>query len=369
MRIWRQRLLLVAVLVAAYAATLALSTGGREHRSTDEAHVLLVAESIVSDGDVDLRDEFRDASWRAFFDGPLEPTGTLTNGRLHEPYGIALGALVAPAYALGGAVGAELFLAFLLAVAFACAVELGRRLVPEPWPTRLTLAVAMSPPALVGATTIAPATPAALLLIGAVVLALRVRERPRLRWTFWCAALVALLPWLAIGLVLPAFVVALALARWLRRRSRGLAGFTALEVVLTSGVFFVAVNDRLFGGAVPDAARAPGATPVGVWDLSHVDELLRAPVLLLVPVAAGLLVRSRRERLSVALPEQLDVEVTAGLLLVLVVACALQPVAALPLAAALAAWAARHVPRAARVALVATAAGSLSLLVGGPLSG
>lgn len=363
----RRRLGLFAVLLAAYAVALALSTGGAAERGDGEARVLLVAESIVSDGDIDLRDEYRDRAYEDFHQGTLEPAGTLTNGRLHEPHGIALGALVAPAYALGGATGAELFLAALLALAFVCAAELGRRLVPDPWPGRLTLAVGLSPPALVGAATVAPAVPAALLLTGAAVLALRVREHPRLRWTFWCAALVALLPWLAIGLALPALVVALALARWLRRRNRGLAGFTALEVVLTSGVFYVAINDRLFGGPVPDAARPPGADPVGVWGLEHVAELLRAPVLLLVPVAAWLLLRSRRRRLAVALPWQMDVEVTAGLLLALVVACALQPVAALPVAAALAAWAAPHAARTTAALIAVTAAGSAWLLAAGPL--
>ncbi|PTL60506.1 hypothetical protein [Paraconexibacter algicola] len=365
---WRRRLLLFAVLLGAYGATLALSTGGRDERTDDEAHVLLVAESIVSDGDVDLRDEYRARAWRAFTDGPVEPAGTLTNGRLHEPYGIALGALVAPAYALGGALGAELLLAALLAVAFVVAAGVARRLVPDPWPTGLTLAVGLSPPALLAAGTVAPATPAALLLIAAVALALRVRDRPRLAPTAGCAALVALLPWLAIGLLLPALVVALALARWLRRRSRGLVGFTALEVVLTSGVFFVAVNDRLFGGAVPDAARAAGAPPVGVWDLEQAGELLRAPVLALVLVAAGLLVRSRRERLAVALPEQLDVEIAVTLLLLVVAACVLQPVAALPVAAALAAWSARRVPRTTRGLVALTAVGSVWLLAAGPLT-
>jgi len=366
--VWRRRLGLFAVLLGAYAATLALSTGGREERGTDEAHVLLVAESIVSDGDLDLRDEYRDRAYADFHDGPLEPAGTLTNGRLHEPYGFGLAALVAPAYAVGGALGAELLLAALLAAAFVCAAELGRRLVPDPWPGRLALAVGLSPPALVGAATIAPATPAALLVTGAAVLALRVREEPRLRWVFWCAALVALLPWLAVGLLLPALVLALALARWLRRRNRGLAGFTALEVVLTSGVFFVAINDRLFGGAVPDAARIPGADPVGIVGTEHAAELLRAPVLALVGFAAVLLLRSRRKRLAVALPGQMDVEVAAGLLLLVVLACALHPVAALPAAAALTAWAARHAARTTAALCGATAAGSVWLLAAGPLA-
>ncbi len=83
----------------------------------------------------------------------------------------------------------------------------------------------------------------------------------------------AALPWLATELIAPAAVVAVALARWLRRRQRGLAGFVALEVVLTSAVIYVTVSDRLFGGLTPhDVARGGATGASGV-----ADHLARAP--------------------------------------------------------------------------------------------
>src|SRR3954453_1222003 len=51
------------VLFAVYAATLGLHAGASQRYSRDEAHVLLVAESIVSDGDVDLSDEYHSHAW------------------------------------------------------------------------------------------------------------------------------------------------------------------------------------------------------------------------------------------------------------------------------------------------------------------
>ena len=117
--------------------------------------------------------------------------------------------------------------------------------------------------ALVGATALA----------GAALLALRVREEPRRSWAFWGAALIGALPWIATELIAPAAVVALALTRWLRRRQRGLAGFIALEVVLTSGVVYITISDRLFGGLTPHDVARGGATGAS----GAADHLARAP--------------------------------------------------------------------------------------------
>jgi hypothetical protein len=46
------------VLAAAYAATLGLPSTASSPVAGDAAHHLVVAESIVSDGDLDVRDEY-----------------------------------------------------------------------------------------------------------------------------------------------------------------------------------------------------------------------------------------------------------------------------------------------------------------------
>lgn len=394
----RRGLPLVLVLLAAYAATLGLDAAPGARFTAAEARHLLTAESLVSDGDLDLRDEYATRAWADWYEGDLEPSAALTDGRLHEPHGVAFSLLIAPAHAVAGPTGVELFLALLLAGAIALAVPLGRRLVPDPWPGRAALVVGLSPPALAAATTVAPATAAALPLAAAALLALHVREHPRLATVFWCALLAALLPWVALGLLAPAVVVAAALARWLRRRGRGLVGFTALEVVVVSAVTYVAVNDRLFGGPVPDAARVDGAAAAtGLDDAADVVErlprlagvlvdrdagLLRwAPVLVLALWAVWVLVRSRRERLALVVPERRDVEVGATFLAL--IAAAGLPVAALaprtlggawlvppdvpallPVLAALVAFGSRHAGRAAPVLAALTLAASAWMLIG-----
>ena len=214
----RRALLLWLVFFAAYAATAGLPASPGRDLSPPEAQTLLVAESVVSDGDLDLRDDYGARSWRSFFSGDLAPRAGPRNGRLLDPIGIAFPLLIAPAYALGGPIAVELFLAAIAAVGFVLAAALAGRLVPEPWATGSALVAGLSPPALIASTTIAPDAVAGTVIAGAALLALRVRERPRLLLAFWCAVLVAALPWLGAKFGAPAIVIALATARWLRRR-------------------------------------------------------------------------------------------------------------------------------------------------------
>ncbi len=225
----------------------------------------------------------------------------------------------------------ELWLAALAALGYVAAAGIARRLVPEPWATRGVLAVGLSPPAVVAATTIAPDAVAASALAGAAALALAARERPLARLTAWAGLLLATLPWLGVRFVAPALVVLVGVFRWPRRRQRGLAGLVGVEVALFSAVLFVSINDRLYGGLTPYAVLPEGESPTGAHGLAdHLERwprlvwlwlgapeglLLWAPVCALALVAVWLLVRSRRERLARVLGEQADVEVTAGFLL------------------------------------------------------
>jgi hypothetical protein len=169
----------------------------------------------------------------------------------------------------------------------------------------------------------------------------------------------------------------------------------AVELVVFSAVLYVTVNDRLYGGPVPESARG-GAGPTGADTLG--EHLARAPRLLglwidrdagllrwapfaaLALAAVWLLVRSRRERLATLLSEQIDVEVAAGFLAAIVAAAWLvaaffapsiagpwfggqELVCVLFAIGALAAWSSRRFPRSARALAALTLAASVWVLV------
>ncbi|MGX6448411.1 hypothetical protein ACVU7I_10150, partial [Patulibacter sp. S7RM1-6] len=422
------RLLLLGIgLFAVYAAGLVLPAAPDRELSSTEAHRLLVAHSIVTDGDLDLLDEYIAQPWREWggVEGvdaarpltsnvavrrddagregpPLAPGGYL------EPSGLGIGATLAPFYALGRATGiggrlaTQLGGAALLALAFVLAVGLARRLVPEPWATRGVLVVGLSPPAVLGATEIGPTGAGAVLLTGAVACALAVRDDPRTWAALTCALLCALLPWVWLPLAPVALVVAVALTRWMRRRRRGLTGFVALELLLLSAFVLLTVQDRVYGGPTPWAPQvgwslptyfhgAPDVLwravsgPLGVL-LDRDFGLLRwAPVLGLVGVAAWRLWRWRRARLFRVFAEEVHMEVIAAFLL-LVAAATIGPYAvlspwpttnwlggagaavALPVAAATVGWAWQRVPRTAGVLATVTLVGTVWLVAAGALS-
>ena len=85
--------------------------------------------------------------------------------------------------------------------------------------------------------------------------------------------------------------------RWPRRRQRGLAGLVGVEVALFSAVLFVSINDRLYGGLTPYAVLPEGVSPTGAHGLAA--HLERWPRLLWLwvgrargPAAVGARVRA-----------------------------------------------------------------------------
>lgn len=420
-------LLLWGGLVAVYAAGLLLPAAPGRDLSSTEAHRLLAAHSLVTDRDIDLLDEYIARPWREWGgvvglqDGRLSSNVAvqrdargregppLAPGGYIEPTGLGLGAVLAPAYwagrttGIGGPLAVQLSCAGLLAAAFVLALGLARRIVPDPWATRGVLAVAVSPPIVLGATQIGPSGPTALLLTGAVAAALAVRDHPRTLAALSCAVLCALLPWVWLPLAPAAVLVAAALARWMRRRRRGLMGYLALEVLLLSAFILVTVYDRVYGGPTPWAPQVgwslptffDGAgdvvvrvltSPVGVL-LDRDFGLLRwAPVLALVGVAVWRLWHWRRSRLFRVFADEIHVEVSVLFLLLVFVAAVvpyaiLSPwpatnwlggagaAAALPVVAAVVGWAWQRVPRAGAALATLTVVGTAWMLGAGLLDG
>jgi hypothetical protein len=387
----RSTLLVWLLLLAAYAATLELDAFGASDYGGDEPHYLLAARSLSEDGNVDVRDEYAARSYEDFYPYTLERHGRETDGRLHEPHGIGFPALIAPAYALGGAHGVELLLAAIAALAVALGHRLALRVAPDPWALGAALAVGLSPPFLAYGTAVYPELTAGAAVAGAALLALRMQDRVSRPEAFACFALLGSLPWLGTKFVAAGLVVGVMAARTLWRARRRTLAVGAVELSLFSGALYVGVNEALYGGPTPYAADVAGETatdagfPGGYLERAYravalfIDRdygLLRwAPVLLLAFAGLWLLWRARRDRLALALPDLRRVELAAGLCAAalgaqLVVAALLAPtmfgfwfpprhlLAALPLAIPLVAWGLRHAPRLGTALAALTVAGS-----------
>jgi hypothetical protein len=326
----------------------------------------------------------------------LRTDGEVVGGRLVEPHGIGFPLLIAPAYGLGGAKAVEVLMAMVAALAFLPAAALARRVVPDPWAWWAALVAGLSPPALAGATAVTPGLTAGALLAGASLCALAVRERPLMRTALGGAVMLAVLPWLDPWLLVPAAPVAVLLARWTARRGRSVVALGTVEIQLASLIFYVSLNERLYGGFTPLAvADAPvtGASSaadhaeragrLGALFLDRDVGLLRwAPVVALAFLGGWLLWRSRRERLARLVPERRDAEHAAFLALCVcgaqvAVAAFTTPsldgawfpgtqlVPALPCAVALIAWGLRHAGRVGWVLAGLTLLGSAWLVVEG----
>ncbi len=380
----RSRALVFVTCFIVYLAGIGLPATGQQQFAPAETRILLTTTSLLDDGDFELTNQYRGHAWKRFGGAPVLPAGVLVNGQLVEPHGFLFPALLAPAYALGGTALVQALLALITALGMVAAAALARRLVPDPWASGAAIAVGCSPPMVIAATAIRPAAACAAIVAAAALLALRVRESLGTRSALGAGTLLALLPWIGLAGILPGAVIAAALFRWLRRRSRGWIGLVAIELVLISVVFYVSINARLFGGLTPMAASAIADPPTGAANLAdyigrlprlaeiffapRLGLLLTAPLLAMAFVSIALAWRSRRARLARALPEAADVEVAAHLMTAICAAAligavlflpslsGLSPgeplIVAIPTAAALSSWGMRRYPKLA-VALAA----------------
>src|SRR5204862_3281396 len=194
------------VLFAVYAGTIGMRASGDAQYAGAEPHYLLTAKSLVEDGDADLTDDYRARGYRDFYPGTLRPEGLLTRGRLDEPHGVGFPLLIAPAFAIAGAKGVEVFLAAIAALAVLLAYRLALRAVPDPWALGAALALGLSPPLIAYSTAVYPELTAAALLAGAALLALKTADRPNRARAYGCCALVAALPWLEPKYLIPGAV-------------------------------------------------------------------------------------------------------------------------------------------------------------------
>jgi hypothetical protein len=236
-------------------ALLTLRLPGPAGAQGDEPHYLLMARSLASDGDLDLRDELEGREYAAFYAGtlhahasPASPPGTVLP--VHAP---GLAALIAPAFELGGEAGVRLLMALLAAAAAAMAGRAVLAATGRPgaaW-TAWALLV-LTPPLPFYAVAIYPEVLGAFATAAFLLLA---RGAPGAASLAGAAATAATLPWMHPKfLPLAAGGLLLVALRPGRLLPRVLAALAALLSWATLLVFF----QRLYGRASLSAAYGSG---------------------------------------------------------------------------------------------------------------
>ena len=240
----------VSFLAAAAGIDVRASYGART--TGDEPYYLITAASLWEDRDLDISDEIEAEAFHEWHEIPLdEQTKPLDGGRRVSPHDPLLPVVLAPALALGGWMGAKLFLALMAGVLGALIVWLAvRRFAVSLLAAGLAGGVfgAAAPFAVYGSQ-VYPELPAAL-CVAVALIGLTGRSRGGL---VALGAAITALPWLSIKYVPVAATLALIgiVLLWRAGRRHELVGFAGGLAVM--GVAFVAAHLQWYDGVTPYA--------------------------------------------------------------------------------------------------------------------
>jgi hypothetical protein len=238
-----------------------LTTHGKFSDSGDEPHYLMVAESLVSDGDFDIANNYGRGDGRWFGADDLEagPHARVTRtGSTWSTHDVGLPVLIAPIYAAATRAAVRmpdaalaairqtrgLFAYSLISLTLVVLTACGLSLLCAAWSTRappataaaVALAIGLTPPVLSHAFLVFPETPAFLVVCAVMWLLSRPANELAARHVWLVTAAIGLMPWLhrkysffVFGL---AFVLVQRHSRWVRAQPRArIAALAALIVV------------------------------------------------------------------------------------------------------------------------------------------
>jgi len=240
----------VSFLAAAAGIDVRASYGART--TGDEPYYLITADSLWEDRNLDISDEIEAEAFHEWHEIPLdEQTKPLDGGRRVSPHDPLLPVVLAPALALGGWMGAKLFLALMAGVLGALIVWIAvRRFAVSLLAAGLAGGVfgAAAPFAVYGGQ-VYPELPAAL-CVAVALIGLTGRSKGGL---VVLGAAITALPWLSIKYVPVAATLALIgiVLLWRAGRRQELVGFAGGLAVM--GVAFVAAHLQWYDGVTPYA--------------------------------------------------------------------------------------------------------------------
>ncbi|MGE0815966.1 MAG: hypothetical protein AB7O28_24330 [Vicinamibacterales bacterium] len=220
---WARQPLAVQTLAVGLAAAGVIGAGAARLTHTvlfpsgDEPHYLVIAQSLLRDGDLKIENNHQRRDYAEYFARDLDPHYLTrgSDGEIYSVHPVGMPVLIAPVFALGG-YGLVVW-AFVAMAAAAAAAAWRWVAVTTAAPGHATLAwaaVAFSAPFLVNAFTIYPEIPAALAVTLAVALALRPAPDARPWHDVAVGLLAGALPWLSTKYApMSAAIVAVTLGR------------------------------------------------------------------------------------------------------------------------------------------------------------
>src|SRR5262249_9791268 len=128
----------VAVLLGVFALLIGVRWRDAQPLSGDEPHYLLVSESLVRDGDVDVKNDYLDRRYRDFSSGDLQPhvnasIFTPASRHWYSMHGVGLSAVLVPAFWINGAQGATVAMIFVAVIVLVLTFLWVQRFTGEAW--------------------------------------------------------------------------------------------------------------------------------------------------------------------------------------------------------------------------------------------
>jgi hypothetical protein len=195
LRIW---IVVTSFLVYAGAA---IFLAPRTNPEGDEPHYLLATHSLVADGDFDLKNDYREKKYAAFYRGEIEERHVLVNRRNEDVpiHDVGLSILLAPGYAAGIRPGAMIELSLFGAVLALGIYELSRQLGASRLAAVRTWAFfAFTSPLLVYSSQIYPDIIACACCVWSVAALGCFRRTGSQTFLLAAGCLLAILPWLSV---------------------------------------------------------------------------------------------------------------------------------------------------------------------------
>lgn len=291
---------LLPVLLVLYAL-IALRVQSRVGPHGDEPHYLMVAESLLRDGDLELAGDYVEQRYRLFTDETLAPHYRVRGrgGAIYSVHAIGLSLLILPAYALGGYAGASFFMAVLAALLVREVRELLRGAsATKGLAEGVAWLLALSPPLVHYVGLVFTEVPAALVIARALRKARDPIESNPWRVASWVVPLV-LLPWFNVRYA-PVTAILLLYALWASSWRRVVvplllpAAASAAALGLYHFALYGFFDPRLVWGRRPEFALATLAE--GLPGLALDQEFGLLPYAPIFALCAAGFVRLARDR-------------------------------------------------------------------------